>query len=206
VEIVIVCPSAASLEADEQALAGFASVVVKEVGAAPTLDRAGDRCPCSDGPVIFLGETHSFPHPGFAAAIVDTREPWDVVVPLRQRQPGRSAELASFLTDYGYWLHHLPAGQVGFAPTWNVAYKKEALLELGDSMGAALTGGDAMSTTLRASGRTIYLHPTARLDHANCSRTVKGWMDERYLTGLIIGSSRKHRWSTSRRWAYVLAS
>jgi hypothetical protein len=33
VEIVIVCPSARSLEADEQALSGFASVAVKEIGA-----------------------------------------------------------------------------------------------------------------------------------------------------------------------------
>lgn len=208
-EIVIVCPSVTALEADETALTGFARVVVTEVGALYPLSNAraaGVRS--ATAPIVFLGETHSFPHPGFAAAMIAAhRGPWDVVIPgLDNANEDGALSWASFLADYGFWLRHLPEGQVGAAPTWNVAYKREVLLELGDGLGAALTGGDAFATALRARRRTIYFEPAARLDHANCSGTVGAWMDERYLTGLIIGANRKRRWPASRRWAYLLAS
>jgi hypothetical protein len=208
-EVVIICPSASALEADDKALTGFANVVVKEVGALHPLSAAravGVRA--ATAPIVFLGETHSFPHPGFAAAIIAAhREPWDVVIPgLDNANEDGAMSWASFLTDYGFWLRHLPEGQVSAAPTWNVAYKKELLLELGDGLGPALTGGDALAESLRARGRTIYFQPSARLDHVNCSRTVREWMDERYLAGLVIGAHRKDRWPPSRRWAYVLAS
>ena len=209
VELVIVCPSAAALQADEQSLTGFASVIVKEVGALHPLSTAravGVRA--ATAPIVFLGETHSFPHPGFAAAIIAAhREPWDVVIPgLDNANEDGALSWSSFLVDYGYWLHHLPAGQVGAAPTWNVAYKKETLLQLGDGLGPALTGGDELATMLRAGGRTIYFQPSARLDHANLSRTVGGWVDERYLAGLVVGANRKRRWPLARRWVYVLAA
>ena len=209
IEIVIVCPSAAALEADEVALTGFASVVMREVGALHPLPAAraiGVRA--ATAPIVFLGETHSFPHPGFAAAIIAAhREPWDVVVPgFDNANDDGALSWAAFMLDYGFWLHHLPAGQIDTAPTWNVAYKKDVLLQLGDGLGPALTGGDTLATVLRARGGTIHFQPSARLDHANCSRTVREWMDERYLAGLVVGADRRHRWPLSRRWLYALAA
>lgn len=209
VEIVIVCPSAQALEADQEALTGFASVVVKEVGSLHPMSESraiGVRAASSD--VVFLGETHSYPHPGFAEALIAAhREAWDVVVPgLDNANDDGAMSWAAFLIDYGYWLYHLPAGPVGAAPTWNVAYKKEALLDLGSQLGTALTGGDELATAFRARGRTIHFQPAARLDHANVSRTMRLWLDERYLSGLLVGGNRKDRWPPARRWMYALAA
>ena len=50
VELVIVCPSAAALQADEQSLTGFASVIVKEVGALHPLSTARAVGVHADGP------------------------------------------------------------------------------------------------------------------------------------------------------------
>jgi hypothetical protein len=208
-EVVIVCPSSRELEADESMFTGFAAVKVREVGSLHPMSAAratGVRE--ATAPVVFLGETHSYPHPEFAAALIAAHEgPWDVVVPgLDNANDDGPKSWAAFLIDYGYWLRHLPAGQAGAAPTWNVAYKREALLELGDKLGSALTGGDELATAFRARGRTIYFEPAAVLDHANVSRTFSLWFDERYLSGLLVGGNRRGRWSVSRRWIYALAS
>jgi len=32
------------------------------------------------------------------------------------------------------------------------------------------------------------------------------WLDERYLSGLLIGGNRKDRWPAARRWMYALAA
>ena len=209
VEIVIVCASAQSLEADEQALGGFSSVIVKEVGALHPMSAArAAGVHAATAPVVFLGETHSYPHPDFAATLIAAHhKAWDVVVPgLDNANDDGALSWAAFLVDYGYWLYHLPEGEIGAAPTWNVAYKKEALLDLGEGLGTALTGGDELATAFRARGRTIYFQPSARLDHANVSRSVRLWLDERYLSGLLVGANRKNRWPAHRRWLYILAS
>jgi hypothetical protein len=209
VEVVIVCASARSLEADEKALTGFASVKIEETGSLHPMSTAravGVRA--ATAPVVFLGETHSYPHPGFAATVIDAhRERWDVVVPgFDNANLDGPLSWSAFLLDYGYWLYHLPEGQASAAPTWNVAYKREALLDLGNGLGTALTGGDELATAFRTNNRTIYFQPAARLDHANVSRTLREWMDERFLSGLLVGANRRDRWPSRRRWVYVLAS
>ncbi len=209
VEIVIVCPSDELLEAETQTLTGFASVIIKEVGALHPMSNAravGVRA--ATAPIVFLGETHSYPHPEFAATLIAAhREPWDVIIPgFDNANEDGARSWAAFLMDYGYWLHHLPEGQVLTAPTWNVAYKREALLDLGDGLGHALITGDELATAFRARGRTIYFQPAARLDHANVSRTTRLWLDERFLSGLLVAHNRKGRWPAYRRWIYILAS
>lgn len=209
IEIVIVCPSAVALEADSEALGVFAGVVVKEVRSVHPMSLAravGVRAATAD--VVFLGETHSYPHPEFAATVIAThRDAWDVVVPgMDNANDDGAMSWAAFLIDYGYWLFHLPAGQVGAAPTWNVAYKRKSLMDLGTQLGTALTGGDELATAFRERGHTIYFQPAARLDHANVSRSAGDWLHERYLSGLLVGGNRRGRWGASRRWLYVLAS
>jgi hypothetical protein len=209
VELVFVCPSVQALHADQQALAGFASVVTVEVGAIhpmPNARAAGVRA--ATAPLIFIGETHSFPSPEFVASVLVRHSgPWDVVVPgLDNANSDGPLSWAAFLLDYGYWLRHLPEGEVRSAPAWNVAYKREALLELGAGLGTALTSGDELLTAFRARGRTFYFQPSARLDHANVSRNLTQWADERYLSGLLVGANRRDRWPAIRSILYALAS
>lgn len=206
-EIVIVAPSNAELGMDEAAAEGFAALKVVEVG---TIDpmaparAAGVRA--ATAPVVFLGETHSFPEPEFAAALLRAHEqPWDIVVPgIVNANPDTVWSWAAFLMDYGRWSETLPAGEIGGGPTWNVSYKRAALLDLNGVLDRALASGDELPITLRERGRRVYFEPAARIGHINFGR--RSWTDERYLSGLMVGSHRKGIWSLGRRLFYVCAS
>ena len=206
-EIVIVAPSKAQLGLNEAAGEGFAALKIVEVGSIDPMAparAAGVRA--ATAPVVFLGETHSFPEPEFAAALLRAHEqPWDIVVPgIANANPDTVWSWAAFLMDYGQWSETLPAGEIGGGPTWNVSYKRAALLDLNGVLDRALASGDELPITLRERGRRAYFEPTARIGHINVGR--RGWTDERYLSGLMVGSHRKGMWSLGRRLFYVCAS
>jgi hypothetical protein len=208
IELVIAAPSRAALEVEDGALDGFAAVRVVETGTVHPMSKgraAGVRA--ATAPVLFLGETHSFAHPEFAESLIRAHEaPDEVVVPgLGNANPDSALSWAGFLMDYGPWAYVLPAGDVGWGPTWNVAYKREALLAFDESLETMLCAGDALGSAFRASGHRYRLEPAARLDHANVSG-LGIWINERYLTGLLIASNRKARWPLSRRLLYIAAS
>lgn len=207
VEVVIVMPERAAPGVDQARLAAFGAVrivAVPSIFPMPGARAAGVRA--ARAPLIFIGETHSFPHPGFAAAIIAAHEgPWDVVVPgLDNANPATARSWASFLLDYGYWHAGLPASRIASGPTWNASYKREILLELDDSLDSALSAGDELPVALRARNRKFYFEPAARIDHANLES--RGWLDERFLSGLVVGANRGKRWPLPRRLAYFAAS
>lgn len=206
-EIVIVAPSKMELCLDESAAEGFAVLKVVEVGSSDHMAparAAGVRA--ATAPVVFLGETHSFPEPEFAAALLRAHEqPWDIVVPgITNANPDTVWSWAAFLMDYGQWSVTLPAGEIAGGPTWNASYKRAALLDLNAVLDRALASGDELPMTLRERGRRAYFEPAARIGHINVGR--RGWTDERYLSGLMVGSHRKGVWSLGRRLFYVCAS
>ena len=208
IEVIIVAPSARELELDETATAGLGAVRIIEVGhifPMPPSRAAGVRA--ATAPVVFLGETHSYAGPGFAAAILDAhRGPWDAVVPgFDNANPTSALSWAAFLADYGYWHALLPGGEVASGPTWNVAYKREALLSLGDDLEKALSAGDHLWEAFREAGRKWFHAPSAPLGHVNVSRPG-AWVHERFLAGTMIAKNRNARWPLPRRVAYALGS
>jgi len=207
VELVIVLPSTAAGEIDHQELGGFAATRViglPEIHPLPEARAAGVRG--ASAPIVFIGETHSFPHPGFAAALVAAHEgPWDVVVPgLGNANPDGSRSWSAFLLDYGSWMAGLPAAAIPNGPTWNASYKKSVLLELGSALDGALSSGDELPRALRARDCKVYFEPAAMIDHVNVES--RGWADERYLSGLVVGANRGKQWSVQRRMLYLFAS
>lgn len=207
VELVVVTPSARGLELDAGATAGLAAVRVVErpIDPMPPARAAGVRA--ASAPLVFLGETHSYPHPEFAATVMARHEgPWDVVVPgLENANPGSAMSWASFLADYGPWHCAVPEGEVGSGPTWNVVYRRDALLDLGPALDHALSAGDELWDAFRAKGRRWFHEPRAGLEHANVSRPG-AWAHERFLAGRLIAANRNARFSFPRRVAYALAS
>ena len=207
VEMIIVLPEANAGGFDSAGSSRFASVrivAVPSIEPMPAARAAGVRA--ATAPVIFIGETHSFPHPDFAAAVIGAHEgPWDVVIPgIGNANPESARSWASFLLDYGYWLEGLPAGRVPNSPTWNASYKRRALLELDGLLDGALSSGDELPAALRGRGSSFYFHPDARIGHVNLE--ARGWLDERFLSGLVVGANRARRWSLPRRLAYFMAS
>jgi hypothetical protein len=207
VEVVIVLPAGEARAADPRRLEGFGShrvVPVASIMPMPGARAAGVRA--ATAPVIFIGETHSYPHPEFARELIAAhRGPWDIVVPgLENANPSGARSWASFLLDYGYWLSGLPASEVPSGPTWNASYKREVLLDLDDRLDSALSSGDELPMALREKQRRFYFAPGAKMSHVNLE--ARGWTDERFLSGLVVGANRARRWSPARRAFYFLAS
>jgi hypothetical protein len=206
-EIVIVCASRESLELDESELAGFAGVQVVELGSISPLAAglaAGVRA--ATAAVVQLGETHAFPDRDWAEALIRAHaQPWAVVVPgIRNANPDGAISWANLLLDYGQFLDGLPAGEVSHTPTHNPAYKRALLLEFGDRLEAALSGGYEISVDWRAKGCRFYFQPAAKVAHANVSRPAC-WLQQRYLVGLVHAAERSQAWSRLRRVAYACA-
>lgn len=207
-ELVLVTPDAIALRADMGDIPELAAVQVVEVASINPLAAArvagltGARAP-----VVFMGETHTYPHPGWAAALLDAHlEGWPVVVPgFGNANPRGVLSWSGFLADYGPWAEGLPAGEVDMFPIYNVACRRDVLLQFGERLEHVLSHGDEMVLGLRERGHRVYFQPAARIDHVNVSR-LKPWLHERWLAGLLVAGSRRARWSWGRRVLYVCAA
>jgi len=206
IEMVIVIPSDKAAQVPVGELTMFQSVKVQGVDSIhpmPAARAAAVRA--STAPVVFIGETHSFPHPRFAEAIIEAHQgPWDVVVPgLDNANPATPRSWAAFILDYGYWHAGLSASTIANGPTWNASYKRGVLTDLGEKLDTALSSGDELPEALRARRAQVYFHPSAVIDHTNVE--ARGWVDERFLSGLVVGANRARRWSSARRAFYFFA-
>ena len=208
VELVILASDLGSIDAVESGFDRFAGVRLVEIGAIERFAEAraaGVRA--ASAPVVVIGETHSYPHPGWAEALVEAHKgPWAIVAPgFGNANPDGALSWAIFLLDYGRWLGGLPPGEIGMAPTHNAAYKREQLLRLGSGLETALAHGDIIAEHFHAQGHHRYFEPAARIDHLNISK-LGPWIHERYLSGRIIAGRRSQRWAWPKRLAYFLGS
>lgn len=208
IEIVLVVPAGQPLVTDPSALEGFAGVRHVEVGSITPLSLArAEGVRAATAPVVVIGETHSFPRPGWAEALIAAHaEPWAVVVPaFGNANPESALSWAAFLRDYGPWVEGLPAGEIGFMPPYNTATKRDVLLEFGERLELMVSQGDELAADLRARGHRTWFEPAARIDHANISRPGS-WLAQRYLVGRAIAAGRAERWSWLRRLLYACGS
>jgi hypothetical protein len=208
IELVIVLPRQARDAAEEETLTGFAAVKFVELDSVhpvPHARAAGIRA--ATAPLVFLGETHSFPGRELAEALIAAHEnAWDAVVPgLANANPQSAWSWASYLMDYGTWDSTGDAREIGGGPTWNVAYRKSLLQECDDRLERAMEHGDVLAVWLRERNARTWFEPRARLEHANVERFTS-WAEQRFLAGVLVAASRTNRWPVSRRLLYVFAS
>jgi hypothetical protein len=207
-EIVLVVSESRAGEECGVDLAGFANVRVVEVATGTPLARAraaGIRC--ATAPRVFIGETHSYPHPGMASALLEAHEQgWDVAVPaFGNANPEGLLSWTGFIADYGPWMDGHPPRPLDYAPFYNVSYLREVLLDLGEGLERALDHGDEMLRFLRSTDRRIAFVPDARIDHLNLSR-ASSMLWERFVLGVMIGGTRSRRWGWPKRLLYCGAS
>jgi hypothetical protein len=209
-EVVIVAPlPPGALDAHRGELEGFAAV--RLVTVAPTAGLAAARAigiRAATAPVVFIGETHTYPQPEWAAALLDAFEgPWATVVPaITNANPNGPVSWAAYVSDYGRWGEGRPQGEIPEALIYNAAYRRQVLLDLGDGLEAALdTYSEALWPALRRQGHRAYFAPGARIAHLNVGR-LGPYVHEKLLAGFILGSLRAARWPWRRRLLYVLAS
>jgi hypothetical protein len=208
IELVIVAPRDEPLaitEADTEGLLGVRVVTVADVRTFGGGRAAGVLA--ASAPVVVIGETHTYAHPGWAEALVAAHtKPWPIVVPgVGNANPASALSWGVFLMDYGRWFAGLPAGETALAPTHNSSYKREMLLGLGPRLDTALAHGDELALYCQDQGHRAWFEPAARIDHLNIARP-RAWLEERFLGGLLIGGRRAVRWPWWRRLVYFAAS
>ena len=208
-ELVIVTPSRRELGASEPELRELGGFQVVEVEGAldslPAARVAGVMA--ARAPVVAFGETHSFPEPSWAAALIAAHEgPWAAVGPaIASAQPGSAAALGSLFVDYGPWIEPVAAGPVADLPGHNSSYKRSLLLDYGEDLERMLEAESVLHADLRSRGHELYLEPAARARHLNTTglaTTATLWLH--YSRG--YASARAAGWSPLRRAVYVIGS
>jgi hypothetical protein len=206
IELVLVAPSGAvgaALSLRDE----FAGVRVVEdpVDDLAPARAAGVRAATS--PWVFIGETHSFPHPHLAECLIRrSSEGWAIIMPaIDNANPVGFWSWVTYLSDYGVWSEGRAAGEVTFIPCNNAAIRRDVLLGLEERLAPALAIGDELPVAMRAAGHRVYFDPAARVDHANVA-SPGHWAIQRFAFGVMIARNRVSRWTPARRALYAVAS
>ena len=209
IELVIVLPASAQGGVPREELHAFGHTQVVAVDSMEDLATArvaGIRA--ASAPIVFIGETHTYPEEGWAEALLAPfDERWTAVVPaIGNANPTTAASWAAYLFDYARWGPSRSAGEMSDPLVHNTAYRRSALLALGDRLPDALDPHqEVMWPLLWESGHRALFAPAARISHVNVGRP--GWLlQEKFCSGVLLGMGRSHRWPLWRRLVYLLAS
>jgi glycosyltransferase involved in cell wall biosynthesis len=203
-ELVIVAPSLAALDARPAHLSDFRWVHLIEVGPITSVAQAraaGIRQ--ARAPVVALTEDHCYPAPGWAAALIAAHQgPWAGVGPaIGNANPG-TVSWANLFIQYGRWVAPVAAGTVDDIPGHNSAYKRDVLLAYGDRLADLLEAETVLHGDLQAHGHRLYLAADARVDHLNMTRPLS-FLTEQVTYGQLFAGTRAEAWSWRRRVLYV---
>jgi GT2 family glycosyltransferase len=204
-EIVIVTPSADTLDLDESELKDFHQFRVVEVGAITSIaqaNAAGVRQ--ATAPVVVLAEDHAFPAPGWAEALIAAhRQPWAAVGPaIRNANPKSLVSWADLLIAYVPWLVPAEAGVIDHLPGHNSSYKRAILLDYGPDLEAMMQAESVLHWDLRAKGYLLYLEPAATIAHMNFER-LSSWIPAQFYSGRVFAAARARHWSPLQRFLYA---
>lgn len=207
-EVVLVTPTGKAAEVRASLPDDFpAARVVEHVSIWPMGGARAAGIRAATASIVFLGETHSFPEPAFAEAILRAADrPWDVLVPgFRNANPENAISWSNYLMDYGSWHRTLPGGEIAAGPTWNVAYRRDVMMTHDADLDRMLSHGDVLAQIFSARRYRTMFEPSAVIAHANLSQ-ARWWFEQRYLAGLLVGESRRRRWVVPRRLLYAAAT
>ena len=207
-ELVVVVPSLARLDADGALLASFARVVRVEGGAIGSIGPANaEGVRRATAPIVALAEDHAFPDPDWAERLIAAHEgPWAAVGPsIRNANPGSAVSRADLLIGYGPWLDPADAREAPFLPGHNTSYKRDVLLGFGERLGTMLDAETLLHWELRSQGQRLWLEPSARIAHANFS-LWRSWLPAQYHYGRLFAGLRASGMPRWRRVVYVAGS
>ena len=208
IELLIVAPDAARVRPLEERLALLHSWRIVEVGPFHTLAEAKVKAlPFASAPVIAFAEDHSFPEPGWAAALIEAhREGWTAVAPeMINANPGGLLSWANLFMHFGCSIEPGTRREVAVpAASHNTSYKREALLEIRSELPELMNAELFLNQRLRSSGHKCLLEPAARTRHVNVSR-LRPWLNHHWIGGRLYGATRANlgNWSPLRRLIYI---
>ena len=209
IEVLLVTPPGDPHEEPVDGLDVFHSVRIIEADTTSSTPRArGIAFAAARAPVVAMTETHCFPEPDWAVALIAAhRGPWAAVGPeLHNANPNSLRSWANLIVDYGPWLAPMDPGPVDDLPGHNSAYKRAVLIdEYGDELGRLFESETVLHWELRSRGYGLYLESGARTHHRNHDRPFPA-MVEHFNAGRGFGALRSRNWSPARRALYAIAS
>jgi hypothetical protein len=207
IEPIIVLLGGATTVVRPENLSSFPHAqVIRSVNDLPEARAVGIRA--ASAPIVFIGETHAYPQPGWAEALLTAFEgPWAAVVPaIGNANPTGAPSWASYLFDYGMWGPNRHSGEISDPLIYNTAYRREVLLSLGDSLPVALDPSEeTLWPWLWTQGHRAAFSSDARILHLNVGR-LSTLVREKFCVGMVLGMHRSARWSPLRRLLYFMAS
>jgi hypothetical protein len=207
IEVVVVTPPGSDVTPGDPAFEGFGGVSVVPVAdlhPLPDARSAGVRA--AGAPVVALGETHCFPEPGWARALIEAhRGPWSVVGPaVVNANPGSQLSWVNLFMSYGPWVGGGERGPRNDLPGHNSSFKRSVLLEYGDRLEDVMRSDNHMMGDLVARGHTLLFEPTARTAHVNVSRPLS-FVADTFNAARLYAAVRREGWSPARRLLYIVA-
>ncbi len=209
IEPVVVLPATEVTTVRREELGAFAEPQIVSIDAVRPLSAArAAGVHAATAPIVFIGETHTYPQPGWVDALLAAFEdPWSVVVPaIGNANPTGPVSWASYVFDYGAWDRKRPPGEMSDPLIYNTAYRRMTLLTLGTELPKALDPAEeAMWPELKAAGHRAVFAPDAYILHLNVNR-LNWLLLEKLCAGGVVGIRRASRWGWRRRILYIVAS
>jgi hypothetical protein len=207
IELIVVAPRADRVHIPAEEATSFHSVrfVELELGSLAVARAAGVAAAAA--PVVAFNEDHSFPEPGWAAALVDAhRRGYAGVAPqMKNGNPASALSWAAmflhfggaFEPDNGFETTHPAASH-------NMSYTRAALLETGDRLSELMLAELFLHEALRGRGHRFWVEPAAATRHINLSRLrpaiIHAWTGGRMYGGLRCAFGA---WPLARRIVYA---
>ena len=207
IELVIATPDESALAPPAAAITAFAGVTVVGTPLLPMAPARAAAVRAARAPIVVLGETHVFAEPEWAGGLLRAHDgPWVAVTPgIGNANSEGGLSWVGLLMDYGRFPQGGIRCELADAASYNAAYKRAALLELGEELELLLEPGSVLHAELRARGGRFLHEPGARIDHLNVAR-LRPWLHERYLGGRLFGAARRRPWARRRALLYAAGS
>lgn len=160
----------------------------------------------ASAPYVAFTEDHSFPRPGWAAALVAALdEGFTVVGPVVENgNPTSQTSWGNFILEYGVWMPPGRRGEWAHLPGHNSAYRRDVLVALGDRLASLLEVESVLHWELARSGHRLAQEPRARTRHVNFSRFAPS-VKLRFHGGRQFAANRAKDWTLPTRLAYAAA-
>jgi hypothetical protein len=208
-ELVVVVPPGTSIEPSDVGRE-FHSVRIDECagpGEADWFPRArATGALRASAPVVALGETHSYPEPEWAVALLAAhREPYAAVgFLMRNANPKSVISRANLFVDFAPWVERRERGTMDELPGHNTSYKLTVLQERSERLAEWLASETLLAEDLRAAGHHLLYEPAAVTRHVNLGSAF--WFLQRFDHDRAWSVLRCRDWSPARRALYVLGA
>jgi len=208
IELILLGPTAESLEGEPSDLEGFAAhhrVVLGPFRRSSVVRSEGVRA--ASAPIVAFMQDHAFPVAGWAEALLECYEgPWSGVgFVFANDNPATATSWSNFLLQYGEWAEPPPAKSPSHIGGHMASYRREVLLAYGDELERKLETSVAMHWELIEQGHRFTIAPGAVVYHQNHSRFLPS-LELRFQTGRLFAANRVASWSLPRRLAYAAAT